>query len=116
MEREFGFAEAHPAEIQRPQRLGKRIGAKPRPILVRFLRSKDCEKIFNLGSRLRDTGYQMFRDLPQELVKRRRSQMDTVKKAREHNLRAAFSKAEPDKLYIGGKLWPVGKPFRIPND
>ena len=42
--------------------------------------------------------------------------MDTVKKAREHNLRAAFSKAEPDKLYIGGKLWPIGKPFRIQND
>ena len=25
----------------------------------------------------------------------------------------AFSKAQPDKLYIRGKLWPVGKPLEL---
>ena len=32
--------------------------------------------------------------------------MATLKKARQHKVHAVFSKAEPDKLYIGGKFWP----------
>ena len=39
--------------------------------------------------------------------------MATLKKASQHKVHAVFSKAEPDKLYIGGKFWPVGKPFDI---
>ena len=35
--------------------------------------------------------------------------MDTFRKARENRIPATFSKAQPDKLYIRGKLWPVGK-------
>ena len=43
----------------------------------------------------------------------RSSHMATLKKARQHKVHTVFSKAEPDKLYIGGKFWPVGKPFDI---
>ena len=39
--------------------------------------------------------------------------MAMLKKARKHNVHAAFSRAEPDKLYIAGKFWPVRKPFHI---
>ncbi|KAL9957289.1 hypothetical protein ACROYT_G038905 [Oculina patagonica] len=57
--------------------------------------------------------FKMYRDLPREIVTRRKAQMATLKKARQHKVHAVFSKAESDKLYIGGKFWPVGKPFDI---
>ena len=114
-EQELGFVEARSVEIQRVHRVGRKTSknTKSRSILAKFLRAKGCEKIFALGFRLRGTNYQMYRDLPQELVTRRKSQMAILKKAREHNVHAAFSRAEPDKLYIAGKFWPVGKPFHI---
>ena len=31
--------------------------------------------------------------------------MDTFKKAKKNNIPASFSKAQPDKLFIQGKLW-----------
>ena len=53
----------------------------------------------------------MFRDLPTEIVKRRRVQMETFKTAKRRGIPAAFSQTQPDKLYIRGRygLWPVGK-------
>ena len=51
----------------------------------------------------------MFQDLPNEIVKRRRVQMETFKTAKRSGIPAAFSQAQPDKLYIRGRLWPVGK-------
>ena len=79
-----GYHDASSVGIQRVHRLGrKKEDGGARPILARFLRFKDCEKIFALGSRLRDTNFQMFKDLPQELVTRRRAQMDTFKKVNE---------------------------------
>ena len=115
LERELGFVEAGTVEIQRVHRVGKNTSEsiRPRAILAKFLRAKDCDKILSLGFRLRDTDFQMYRDLPREIVTRRKAQMAILKKARQHNVHAVFSKAEPDKLYIGGKFWPVGKPFDI---
>ena len=57
------------------------------------------------------TNYKMYQDLPFEIVKHRRAQMETFKKARRNNIAAVFSKAQPDKLYIRGKLWPFGMPL-----
>ena len=115
LERELGFMEAGTVEIQRVHRVGKNTNesTRPRAILAKFLRAKDCDKILSLGFRLRDTNFQMYRDLPREIVTRRKAQMTTLKRARQHKVHAVFSKAEPDKLYIGGKFWPVGKPFDI---
>ena len=54
MERELGYGDARSVEIQRVHRLGKkRSDGESRPILARFLRSKDCDKILSLGHRLR---------------------------------------------------------------
>ena len=113
LETELGFRDALTVEIQRVHRLGRKRETESRPILARFLRYKDCEKILSLGRRLRGTVYKMYQDLPHEIVLRRKEQMDTFRKARENKIPAAFSKAQPDKLYIRGKLWPVGKTLEI---
>ena len=113
LETELVFGDAANVEIQRVHRLGKKRGESPRPILARFLRYKDCEKLLSLGHRLRGTNYKMYQDLPFEIVERRRAQMETFKKARRNNIPAAFSKAQPDKLFIRGKLWPFGMPLEL---
>ena len=113
LETELGFDDAAIVEIQRVHRLGKKRGESPRPILARFLRYKDCGKLLSLGHRLRETNYKMYQDLPFEIVERRRAQMKTFKKARRNNIPAAFSKAQPDKLYIRGILWPPGMPLEL---
>ena len=51
----------------------------------------------------------MFRDLLTEIVKRRSVKMQTFNTAKRRGIPAAFSQAKPDKLYIRGRLWPVGK-------
>ena len=114
MERELGYGDARSVEIQRVHRLGKkRSDGESRPILARFLRSKNCDKILSLGHRLKGSNFQMFRDLPQELIRRRNLQMETFKKAKQNNIPASFSRAQPDKLYVRGKLWPVGQPLVV---
>ena len=45
----------------------------------------------------------MFRDLPQEIITRRKVQMGAFKNARKNGV-ASFSQSQPDKLYIRGKL------------
>lgn len=113
LERDLGLLDARSVEIQRVHRSGKGKDGGPRPILARFLRYKDVQKIFSLGHRLKDTDYQMFRDYPAEIVKRRKEQMKTFKEARKNGIPAAFSQSQPDKLYIRGRLWPVGRELII---
>ena len=57
--------------------------------------------------------FQMFRDYPAEIVRRRKEQMKTFKEARRNNIPAFFSLSEPDKLFIRGRVWPVGKKLII---
>ena len=109
LETELGLEDATTVEIQRVHRMGKKKDEKPRPIIARFLRYKDCERILSRGHRLRGSDFKMYQDLPYEIVARRKKQMDTFKTARKNNIPASFSKAQPDKLFIRGKLWPSGK-------
>ena len=109
LEPELGYVDAQNVEFQRVHRTAKTKDGNPRPILARFLRCKDVQNIFSLGHRLKGSKFQMFRDLPTEIVKRRRVQMDTFKTAKRRGIPAAFSQAQPDKSYIRGRLWPVGK-------
>ena len=106
LQRELGFVDAQSVEFQRVHRTGKSKDGKPRPILARFLRYKDVQKILSLGHRQKETEFQMFRHLPTAIVKRRRAQMKTAKR---RGIPAAFSQSQPDKLYIRGRLWLVGK-------
>ena len=115
LEKQLGYQNARSVEIHRIHRLGKkREDGGARPILARFLRFKDCEEILlALGSLLKGTNFQMFRNPPQELVTRRSKQMDTFKRAKRNNIPVSFSKSQPDKLYVRGKLWPVGQVLEI---
>ena len=100
----MGFSDAANVKIQRIYLLGKKRGARPRPILARVLRYKDCGKLLALGHRLRGTNYKIYQDLPFGIVERRRAQIETCKMERRNNIPAAFSKAQPDKMHIRGKL------------
>ena len=111
LERDLGYREARNVEFQRVHRIGKSKDGNPRPILVRFLRYKDCQHVFSLGHRLKGTNFQMFWDLPQEIIARRKAQMAAFKDARKNGVAASFSQSQPDKLYIRGKLWPIGQKF-----
>ena len=53
----------------------------------------------------------MFRDLPQEIIARSKVQMEAFKDTRKNVVAASFSQSQPDKLYIRGKLWPIGQKF-----
>ena len=117
LETHLGYEDAGSVEIQRVHRIKvKKSNAsndtKPKPIIARFLRYKDCERILSLGHRLKGTEFRMYQDLPHGIVERRK-QMDTFKLAKRNKIPAAFSKSQPDKLYIRGKLWPVGKPLDL---
>lgn len=111
LERDLGYRDARNVEIQRVHRIGKSKDGNPRAILARFLRYKNCQQILSLGHRLKDTNFQMFRDLPQEIITRHKVQMAAFKDARRNGVAVSFSQSQPDKLYIRGKLWPVGQKF-----
>ena len=74
------------------------------------------EDIFSLGGRLEGTDFKMFRDLRQEVVKRRKNQMPTFKEEKRNGMKASFSESQPEKLYINGKFWPSGKPLVTDNE
>ena len=110
VERDLGYMETTSVEIQRVHRVGKSKDGKPRPILARFLRYKDCQQIFSLGHRLKDR----FSNVPGPPPGNHylsQKQMEAFKDARKHGVAASFSQSKPNKLYIRGKLWPVGQKF-----
>ena len=92
----LGYENAGSVEMQRVHCLKvKKSNAsndtKPNPIIARFLRYKDCERILSLGHRLKGTEFRMYQDLPYGIVERRRKQMDTFKLAKRNKIPAAFS-------------------------
>ena len=73
LETRLGYENARSVELQRLHRLNiKKSGAsndtKPKPIIARFLRYKDCERILSLGHRLKGTEFRMYQDLPHGIV------------------------------------------------
>lgn len=81
--------------IQRVHRSDKPRGSKPRAILARFLRYKDVENILSKGKKLKGTEYATFTDLHAELFERHKKLMPILKKAKQNNIKAAFSKSMP---------------------
>ena len=104
LETTLGFEDPRRIEIQRVHRIGKSINGKPRPILARFLRFPDREMILRQGFRLKDTEFMILQDFPQEIIEKRRKMMPKLKQAKDKGLRVSFSKSEPDKLIINGKV------------
>ena len=83
MEDKLQISDARKIEFQRLHRKGKTSGKKPRPILVRFLRFSDRERVLKHARNLKDTPYAIHEDLPYEIVECRRQQMKKLKRARE---------------------------------
>lgn len=54
LESELEYRDTSCVEIHWVHRLNKKKDTKPRPIIARFLRYKDCEQILSLGHRLKD--------------------------------------------------------------
>ena len=96
-------------EFQRIHRLEKSAKNGPRPILARFLRYSDREEVLQLARRkLKDSDFAVYEDIPKELYDIRKAQRHKVKAAKK---KVAFSKAQPDRLFINGKFIPVNQPF-----
>ena len=94
-------------ELQRVHRLGKPTAGKARPIIARFLRYQDREMVLRASFHLQDSEIKVLEDYPQEIIERRRKQIKKLKEAKKNGMKASFSKAEPDKLYINGKFVPM---------
>ena len=89
-------------------RIGRKKAGACRPIIARFLRFPDRERIFRRALEVRDdTEVRLFTDLPREIQERRKKQWPKLKKAREEGKLASFDKKEPDKLYIDGHFIPM---------
>lgn len=92
-------------EFQRVHRQVRGKPGKPRTIIARFLRYTDVEKILRKAPILKGTKYIIFQDFPKEILDARKRQLGALKEAKLNGKKAAFSKAEPDKLYIDGELY-----------
>jgi hypothetical protein len=89
-------------EFQRIHRLGKKR-TTTRPIIARFLRYSDREKVAGNAFRLKGTNKFVFPDFPKEIQESRKRQLHKLKKAKQEGKSVSFSKSKPDMLYINGQ-------------
>ena len=105
MEREIELDHARDIEFQRVHRIGIKKPGSSRPIIARFLRFPDRERVFKRALELKDEiEVRVFADYPKEIQERRRKLWPRLKRAREDGKRAFFDKKEPDKLIVDGHL------------
>ena len=108
LERELKLDGVRDIVFSRTHRIGKKKSGARRPIIGRFLRFPDRERIFRRALEVRDvTEVRVFTDLPKEIQERRKKQWPKLKKAREEKKSASFDKREPDKLCINGHFIPM---------
>ena len=104
-------------EFQRVHRLGKPNNSsdKPRPIIARFLRYSDKEMVMDQArkelKRQEDKQFSVFNDIPKKLYEIRKSQMKKFKEARGKGCTVYFSKTQPDKFFVNGKVIPAKAPL-----
>lgn len=107
LEEKLHLEDAKGIEFQRVHRLGRASNGQPRLIIARFLRYADREYVLHKARNLKGTNFVIYEDLPKEILDNRRPQISKLKEAKRNGQRAAFSKREPDKLYIDGKFIPA---------
>ena len=100
---QLGFHHPEEIEFQHLHRLGKK-GDRPRMIIARFLRYADRERVMKNAFKLKETDFKIFEDLPKELFSLRKKYLPAFYEAKKAGKKAVFSKSEPDKLFIDGKL------------
>ena len=98
-------------EFQRVHRLGKpNAGARPRPIIARFLRYGDKQLVMDRARKyLKNTAFNVYDDIPKPLYDSRKGQLKKLREAREKGYTAFFSKAHPDKLFVNGRYIAPGE-------
>lgn len=101
---ELGTKAADDIELQRIHWIGKRSSSdgKPRQIIARFLRYPNREMIMTNVTKLKGKRFAISANFPKEIMERRKRKMQQFKKAKADGKQAFYSKAEPDKLFIGG--------------
>lgn len=102
LESEVGLDTAKDIEFQRVHRNGK---GSPRTIIARFLRYTDCERVLRSAKNLKGKRFAIYQDFPKPILDRRKQLMSALKVARKQGKKAAFSKSQPDKLFIEGKQY-----------
>ena len=100
---QHGFHHPEEIELQRIHRIGKK-GDRPRMIIARFLRYADRERVMKNAFKLKETDFKIFEDLPKELFSLRKKYLPAFYEAKKAGKKAVFSKSEPDKLFVDGKL------------
>ena len=105
MERELEIDGARDIEFQRIHRIGRKRAGVSRPIIARFLKYPDRERVFKKALEAKDElEVKVYTDLPKETQESRKKQWPRLKKAREEGKSAYFSRKEPNKLYIEGRF------------
>ena len=106
MESELGIDDASEIEFQRVHRIGpfNQQVPKPRQIIARFLRYPDRERAMSNARKLKGKKFGISADLPKEIVDQRKKLLPKFFAAKKAGKSAYFSRAEPDKLYIDGRL------------
>ena len=100
---QLGFYHPKEIEFQRLHRIGKK-GDRPRMIIACFLRYADRERVMKNAFKLKETDFKIFEDLPKELFSLRKKYLPAFYEAKKAGKKAVFSKSEPNKLFIDGKL------------
>lgn len=93
-------------ELQRIHRLGpKRRDGLSRPIIARFLRYQERDKVIQAAYKLKNTKFKIMEDFPKKIIETRRHLVPILKDAKANGKKAHFSKSMPDKLIIDGLVY-----------
>ena len=109
LQTELGIVDASEIEFQRVHRIGQ-IGTrtKPRQIIARFLRYPDRENVLSNARKLKGKkNFGISADFRKEIVERRKKLLPKFYEAKKAGKRVYFSRPEPDKLFIEGRLVTV---------
>ncbi|XP_067024761.1 uncharacterized protein [Acropora muricata] len=107
LQSELGIEDASDIEFQRVHRIGpfNQQASKPRQIIARFLRYPDRERVMSNARILKGKHFGISADLPKEIVDRRKKLLPKFFATKKAGKAAYFRRAEPDKLFIDGRLF-----------
>jgi len=94
--------ESDEIEIDRAHRMGKKRGGKPRPVVARFLRYQDRERIRKAAYNLKGSKIGISEQFPKEIADRRKLLYPVFKKAKAEGNTAKLVR---DQLYINGQRY-----------
>ena len=109
---------ARMCQIDTARRLGKKIGTRPRPLLVTFNWNSDVTKILEGRVEL-PSGVYVREDHPVEIENRRKQLYPIFRKAKRMDSYKGTVKLDKDKLIIKGKVYtvaPTNNLIELPDD